>query len=1203
MPNNGYSDITLYVGMDTKLLDEAMAKVQKTLKGFSSTLSKDLSPDRELRSALTSLNNAGKSYARTLNDINKLENKRDSAVNKVQESSLKTQLKLTSDLTKAQAAQAETQKRLGQLSQDMANQQIKAEEARQQKIEKSDNLKGIQGRINQYQKLLELYRTLPKDQTTDELTSAEANIKEILVDATNREEKERLIVADLERQKQLLQENYGSLTGAENSLVKMERSHQSLVDKLVQQQSKIEEIQTALAGNRFEQQDRTGTIIGQADEIRVQKVRELIAARYEYAQALMEAKAAEDKLKGQQVFEKLGGTLKRVVDILGKIKSDFKSLISRAKSLVSTFAKLTGISNLFKRLRGGIFGNDTDWKRTLRYIIQFGLGFRSLFFLVRRLRTAFVSALEDMGKSIPRVQEGLDRVSISMNTLKGGLAVAFAPLLKVVAGLMERLAAVAIRAANAIAQFFAVITGQNVWFRLSSGISSYTDAVKGSTAATKDNEKELKKQLADFDDIDVLVKDVGDDLEDINPGGSGGLDGSELGNWEEVARPMSKLAELIKEAWKSDDVAQAFEEVGRYIGEYIQDALARLLTDFWPAIREKAEKVALAIAGTINGFFQTDAAVYFAKNIAAALNTALGTLSAYWNTVNWGGMGAKLQESIQALIEDIEWNTLAEYLKGKIKGILDFATNLLGDGSWITNLASNVSEVIKTVLSNVNFQQLGSTINVFLVNLLRGITNTLKENEKGVSKAVNDFIVGLNVGEILHAFGELLFTIFKMGLSAAFKLLASSGILSGLIIAWLTLELAKFVLPQFIISMLSGVIGNAVATATGEAVGGAVVSGALATSATKLFTLFSDAITFAFTGLGVVVAGLLGAAIIEAVSDKLFGPTSTPFEIMNNAIIQDTQALVQTAKFTITNSEPELVSAVSTILANMGYEIDTFNVTTVAQVNDLFAELMTGFGFNGAEITAMLKTLYSNLGYDLSGFTGTTVAELSAFMSGIMANTNGLGENVDQNASGIQEDVEEAATNSEEAVSTASESIQGNLEDTGSTATEQSTVFTSGMENMSKAVADAASAIASTPIKPIVDTSSIDAGISKLQTFLSLAAQAGSASVSVPSMGSITTSIRHNASSIAALAKGGVIPPNKPFLAMLGDQKKGTNIEAPLDTITQALQQALASYGFSGSNREIVLNIDGTTLARLTVPYNLDELNRKGYNVRVLEGK
>lgn len=52
-------------------------------------------------------------------------------------------------------------------------------------------------------------------------------------------------------------------------------------------------------------------------------------------------------------------------------------------------------------------------------------------------------------------------------------------------------------------------------------------------------------------------------------------------------------------------------------------------------------------------------------------------------------------------------------------------------------------------------------------------------------------------------------------------------------------------------------------------------------------------------------------------------------------------------------------------------------------------------------------------------------------------------------------------------------------------------------------------------------------------------------------------------SRIPFLAQGAVIPPNAPFLAQLGDQKHGTNIEAPLDTIKQAVQEA------GGGNRPI----------------------------------
>ena len=48
---------------------------------------------------------------------------------------------------------------------------------------------------------------------------------------------------------------------------------------------------------------------------------------------------------------------------------------------------------------------------------------------------------------------------------------------------------------------------------------------------------------------------------------------------------------------------------------------------------------------------------------------------------------------------------------------------------------------------------------------------------------------------------------------------------------------------------------------------------------------------------------------------------------------------------------------------------------------------------------------------------------------------------------------------------------------------------------------------------------------------------------------------------LPALARGAVLPPNKPFLAMVGDQKTGTNVEAPLSTIEQAVANVIAKMG------------------------------------------
>lgn len=47
---------------------------------------------------------------------------------------------------------------------------------------------------------------------------------------------------------------------------------------------------------------------------------------------------------------------------------------------------------------------------------------------------------------------------------------------------------------------------------------------------------------------------------------------------------------------------------------------------------------------------------------------------------------------------------------------------------------------------------------------------------------------------------------------------------------------------------------------------------------------------------------------------------------------------------------------------------------------------------------------------------------------------------------------------------------------------------------------------------------------------------------------------------IPYLAQGAVLPANKPFLAMVGDQRHGTNVEAPLTTIQEALALVMQDY-------------------------------------------
>jgi hypothetical protein len=98
----------------------------------------------------------------------------------------------------------------------------------------------------------------------------------------------------------------------------------------------------------------------------------------------------------------------------------------------------------------------------------------------------------------------------------------------------------------------------------------------------------------------------------------------------------------------------------------------------------------------------------------------------------------------------------------------------------------------------------------------------------------------------------------------------------------------------------------------------------------------------------------------------------------------------------------------------------------------------------------------------------------------------------------------------------------------------------------------------------------------------------------IPEIGG--SSIGFSIPQIPKLAKGAVISPNAPFLAMLGDQPSGINIETPLETMLEAFKGALTEMGTSGGG-EATMVMDGSVIGRLIIPHIDDEKRRLGVNL------
>lgn len=95
--------------------------------------------------------------------------------------------------------------------------------------------------------------------------------------------------------------------------------------------------------------------------------------------------------------------------------------------------------------------------------------------------------------------------------------------------------------------------------------------------------------------------------------------------------------------------------------------------------------------------------------------------------------------------------------------------------------------------------------------------------------------------------------------------------------------------------------------------------------------------------------------------------------------------------------------------------------------------------------------------------------------------------------------------------------------------------------------------------------------------------------------------------SVPYLASGAVIPPNAPFMAVLGDQRRGTNVEAPLTTIQEAVANVmdgqtsaiLAGFEMSiGVQREILAAVLGIHIGDDAIVQAVSRYNAKMAVVR-----
>lgn len=411
------------------------------------------------------------------------------------------------------------------------------------------------------------------------------------------------------------------------------------------------------------------------------------------------------------VAKGFGGALKGVTS---GVKSLASGLIQKASgafgALIQKFA--TGIP-ILKRTRSSFNGLGTAGKGLGGILKTIGMTAKFMFasFVIRGAINGAKEGFQNLAQYSSSTNASLSMLMSSLTQLKNSLATAFAPILDVVAPILNQFLQMIIRAVNAVGQLMGALTGKSTIVRAKKVNQDYAASLNGTSKGLKNNasnankaQKEAekyKRTLLGFDQINKM-----DDNSSSDTGSGGGADDGALGgidNMFETTAVQSKfkdLAKLIKDSWKNAD----FTEVGAIVGRKLNAALQSIP---WDEIKNTSNRIAKSIATFLNGFIETTDWGLVGSTLSQGLNTAIGFANAFAQNFHWTSLGKAISDGINGAVKTFDAATAGQTISNVVKGILD---------SFII------------AVENTDWQQVGKKVQEFLVNIdWKGIVEKLSE--------------------------------------------------------------------------------------------------------------------------------------------------------------------------------------------------------------------------------------------------------------------------------------------------------------------------------------------------------------------------------------------------------------------------------------------------------------------------------------------
>lgn len=441
--------------------------------------------------------------------------------------------------------------------------------------------------------------------------------------------------------------------------------------------------------------------------------------------------------------------MKSAVGFLKNLATGFGKVYQRIRQIIPVSNKFRASTNSMANSCGKLMGRMGALRITATYML-------ASFMIMGGINT-MKEGFKSLSQYSAETNADLSMLMSSLTQLRNSLATAFAPILSVVAPILNTFIGWLSAAMTAVAHFFAAITGKSQVVVSKKVNQDFAGSIADTGSAADDaadSVDKYKRSLMGFDRINKL------DSPDTNTGSSGsgssGVSASDMFETVEVGSTFVNWADQFKEAWENAD----FTAIGAIVGEKLNGALESIP---WDKIKDTSGKIAKSIATFLNGFIGTTDWNLVGKTFAEGINTVIEFGYEFVTNFNWKDFGTAIGNTFEGLFVNIDWAKAGKTFGDGFKGIFDTISTALAEVDW-----NAVGQNIGSFLTNINWIGVLKSVGIAIVNAITAVWNLADGLFSSICEGlrnVNWTDVLSQVWELIKIAWGLLGTVFDVGIS------------------------------------------------------------------------------------------------------------------------------------------------------------------------------------------------------------------------------------------------------------------------------------------------------------------------------------------------------------------------------------------------------------------------------------------------------